>query len=77
MTETNKSATANDKGFVAQTQERVSGAATGVIDTIKAKPKTAAAIAVGAAAAVAGVAYRDKVVDAVSSVRGGNEKKNA
>lgn len=61
--------TMNDanKGFVAQTQERVTGAATGLVDSIKANPKTAAAVAVGAAAAVAGVAYRDKITEAVGA----------
>ena len=68
---TEQSNAANDttasKGVVAQAQERVTGAATGLVDTIKANPKTAAAVAVGAVAAVAGVAYRDKITEAVSS----------
>ena len=75
MTEAKQTNQSGDKGIIAQAQERVAGTAGGLVETIKANPKTAAAIAVGAAAAVAGVAYRDKVVDAVASVRSGNDGK--
>ena len=73
--QSNTAAHDDNKGFVAQAQERVTGATTGFVDTIKANPKTAAAVAVGAVAAVAGVVYRDKVTEAVGSVRTGSERK--
>ena len=43
--------------FIADARESVSGAVSSVIDTVKAHPKAAAAIAAGATAAVAGAAY--------------------
>jgi tRNA C32,U32 (ribose-2'-O)-methylase TrmJ len=72
---TNNTSGEGNQGFVAQAQERVTGATTGLVDSIKANPKTAAAVAVGAAAAVAGVVYRDKITEAVGQARGGSESK--
>lgn len=43
--------------FISDARESVSGAVSSVIDTVKAHPKAAAAIAAGATAAVAGAAY--------------------
>ena len=76
MTEqSNTNSNETNKGFAAQAQERVTGAATGLVDTIKANPKTAAAVAVGAVAAVAGVAYRDKITEAVGQATSKGEGK--
>lgn len=49
---------ANDaKSFIAQAQEKISGAVDATVEAVKEHPVAAAAIAAGAAAAVGGAAY--------------------
>ena len=59
MTTTNQNgANATDRqAFIAKAQETLSDAVAAAVDAVKANPKTAAAIAAGATAAVAGAAY--------------------
>ena len=54
---TTAQATAEAKSFIAQAQERVSGAVDATVTAVKEHPVAAAAIAAGAAAAVGGAAY--------------------
>ena len=54
---TTAQATAEAKSFIAQAQEKVSGAVDATVTAVKVHPVAAAAISAGAAAAVGGAAY--------------------
>jgi len=56
-TSTASQANSEAKSFIAQAQERVSGAVDATVTAVKEHPVAAAAIAAGAAAAVGGAAY--------------------
>ncbi len=71
--------TAEDRAdFIAKAQETLSGAVATAVDAVKANPKTAAAIAAGATAVVAGAAYgATKLANTKTSSKPGTNAKDA